>query len=196
VVDQVTRTNCKKCRFRKCLKVSFSLFVYKVNFFVFLQIGMKPGKVDVSRGRGNASQTFDKKRKSSTESTPYMPTKYPVNEIQSSEPSNEQEHILTNLYIEILAEECVLEESNLVDNFISRNNANQDFTSFCSLSISEPVVDFTLEEEFRVYELEAMKENLFDGCFKIFLGFPNFLENISKARTSLNQGESCGFSRE
>ena len=125
-----------------------------------------------------------------------MPTKYLVNEIQSSESSNEHEHILTNMDIEILAEECVLEECNLVDNLISRNIENQDSISFGSLSMSEPVVDFTLEEEFRVYELEAMKENLFDGCFKIFLGFPNFLENISRALTSPKQGESCGFSRE
>ena len=66
----------------------------------------------------------------------------------------------------------------------------------CVHYLSEPVLDFTLEEEFRVYELEAMKENLFNGCFKIFLGFPNFLENISKALKSLNQGETCGFSRE
>ena len=66
----------------------------------------------------------------------------------------------------------------------------------CVHYLSEPVLDFTLEEEFRLYELEAMKENLFNGCFKIFLGFPNCLENISKALTSLNQGESCGFSRE
>ena len=95
------------------------------------------------------------------------------------------------MYIESLAEECVLEESKLVE-----NNKYYDSTSLCTLSLKEPVLNFTLEEEFRVYELEAMKENLFNGCFKIFLGFPNFLENISKALTSLNQGESCGFSRE
>ena len=94
---------------------------------------MKPGKVDMSRGKGNASQTFVKKRKSSSESTPSMPTKYPENEIQSSESSNEYEHILTNMDIESLAEECVLEECKLVNNLISRNNEDQDSTSLCSL---------------------------------------------------------------
>ena len=54
--------------------------------------------------------------------------------------------------IESLAEECVLEESKLVE-----NNKDYDSTSLCTLSLKEPVLNFTLEEEFRVYELEAMK---------------------------------------
>ena len=78
------------------------------------------------------------------------------------------------MYIESLAEECVLEESKQVE-----NNKDHECSSLCTLSLKEPVLNFTLEEEFRVYELGAMKEILFDGCFKIFLGFPNFLENIS-----------------
>ena len=80
-----------------------------------------------------------------------------ANDSQSSESSNEHENNLANMDIESLAEECVLEESKLVEKLISRNNNDQDSTNFGTLSLKEPVVDSTLEEEFRVYELEAMK---------------------------------------
>ena len=39
-----------------------------------------------------------------------------------------------------------------------------------------PDVDFTFEEEFRIYELLVRKENLLDGMFEISLQFPKFLQ--------------------
>ena len=39
-----------------------------------------------------------------------------------------------------------------------------------------PDLDFTFEEEFRIYELLVRKENLLDGMFEISLQFPKFLE--------------------
>ena len=41
---------------------------------------------------------------------------------------------------------------------------------------SAPNLDFTFEEEFRIYELLVRKDHLLDECFEISLQVPNFLD--------------------
>ena len=98
----------------------------------------------------------------------------------------------SNIDICALAEKCVLEEIEHVEHHKELNTAVQAEPvphSYCtSRNKMIPVLDLTFEEEFKIHELEAMKENLLDGCFKIYLEFPNFLKCFSSVFSSLSLG--------
>ena len=66
--------------------------------------------------------------------------------------------------------------------FSSEVSDDAEAKARCESSLTEikkvppvPDLDFTLEEEFRIYELLVRKENLLDGIFEISLQIPNFL---------------------
>ena len=62
--------------------------------------------------------------------------------------------------------------------------------SDCSLrEIMVPEIGLTLEEEFKIHELDAIKENLIEGCFKTLdREIPNFQKCLSSQLISNSQG--------
>jgi hypothetical protein len=56
-------------------------------------------------------------------------------------------------------------------------------------NLMNPVLDLTLEEEFRIHELDAIKESLLDGCFKTLNRvIPHFQQICSSLLKALSQG--------
>ena len=89
--------------------------------------------------------------------------------------------------IETLAEKCVLDGKGL-KKFVEPSDIRVEKL--------QPSLRFTIEEEFKIHELEAMRESLLDGIFRIYLRFPNFLEFVSKPFSALSQGEELELSRQ
>ena len=91
-----------------------------------------------------------------------------------------------------IAEVCVLEEmeqNNFHENNFSENIENFESVNFCTLTCDIlPVMELTFEEEFRMHELEVMKEHLLNGFFKFLSDQPHFLEHLSKQLISLSLG--------
>ena len=102
--------------------------------------------------------------------------------------------------ISTLAEICVLDElensksveiTNMKQESISNvfytlpePNSDSPFTT-----LMNPVLDLTLEEEFRIHEFDAIKESLLDGCFKTLNRvIPHFQQICSSMLISLSQG--------
>ena len=104
-----------------------------------------------------------------------------------------------NFDISTLAETCVfdeLEQSKSVEfpaMAIEQEATNSVYYPLTSLM--NPVLNLTLEEEFKIHELEAIKESLFDGGFKALKReIPNFPEMFSSLLVSLSQGFSASVS--
>jgi len=74
----------------------------------------------------------------------------------------------------MLAEQCVVESES------TTHSSTEPHYIESLMGGPHAMIDFTIDEEFKVYELEAMKESLIDGCFKIQLSLPNFLGCVSK----------------
>lgn len=92
--------------------------------------------------------------------------------------------------IEILAEQCVLESETAAN-----SSTEQEYIESL-MGGPHGMINFTIDEEFKVYELEAMKESLIDGCFKIQLSLPNFLGCVSKIFIDLSKGQEITISKE
>ena len=98
------------------------------------------------------------------------------------------------IHISSLAENFVLGEIEQVEHHKIISTANietkPDPHSYCSLtSFMSPVLELTFEEEFKIHELDAIKENLLDGCFKaISSELPNVIKKLSLALIAKSLG--------
>jgi len=92
--------------------------------------------------------------------------------------------------IEMLAEQCVVESES------TTHSSTEPHYIESLMGGPHAMIDFTIDEEFKVYELEAMKESLIDGCFKIQLSLPNFLRCVSKIFKDLSKGEEITISKQ
>ena len=98
-----------------------------------------------------------------------------------------------------LAENCVLEEvlqfelPNIYER--SRHEVEQLQHNSYPLAITiNPGLQLTLEEEFRIHELDAMKENFLDGCFKsIIQEIPLFPKLFAFGLIGLSQDNHPSF---
>ena len=191
MVNSVTRTHCKKCRLEKCLR-----------------IGMMPEKVDRVGGKKASSvQTaegdFVNGEVEDIEEVEVMVLEALLSESSSSDREfSESYESSDRLDIGSLVEECVLEE-NLETNIVRCKQKNKFIpehigelmfevvktmkatSPYVSLH-NEPVFNFTLEEEFKIYELVARKDSLVDAIFGIKLEIPQFKMFILN---TLSQGE-------
>ena len=66
-------------------------------------------------------------------------------------------------------------EVKMYESFDSNTTISESFCTDINLVPPTLELDFTFEEEFRIYELLVRKENLLDGMFEISLQIPNFL---------------------
>ena len=115
------------------------------------------------------------------------------NEQASGNYDNTEDEV--NFDISTLAETCVfdeLEQSKSVElpAMVIKHKADSSLTS-----LMNPVLDITLEEEFKIHQLEAIKESLFDRGFKALQReIPNFQKMFSSLLISLSQGFSSSVS--
>ena len=124
LIDEVTRTNCKICRFKACLQVGLYYTCLSSVCFLPSQIGMKPEKVGGNKkGKSNMSPTYSL--------TPHL-----------KEAENRSEHLNQK------------EFNNRKTELIPQN----------------PNLKLTLEEEFKIHEMDAMKESLLNMCQMSILG--------------------------
>jgi len=175
-VDQVNRTNCKKCRFEKCLR-----------------IGMKPHKV--AKRKKKAEETLKaadigKQEKDSPKQD--LSSRSSTSSNYSYDGSFEDcfgELEEKTVDIAAIAEECVLEEIERNDVRKQTFSENFELVNFCTLTCDIiPVMELTFEEEFRIHELDVMKENMLDGFFKFLSDRPQFLERVTTKLISMSLG--------
>ena len=177
VIDSGTRTNCKICRLEKCLK-----------------IGMKPEKVDRVGGGHEKATTSVEIAEEAFLDDEVEDVEVTVSKAPSSESPSSERELLSESYeildMGSLVEDCVV-EANLETNHV-RCNQNNNFISEQIIEVmfevaetmeatspnitlpNEPVFNFTLEEEFKTYELLTRKDSLVDAMFGIKFEIPQF----------------------
>ena len=119
------------------------------------------------------------------------------NEQASGNYDNTEDEV--NFDISTLVETCVfdeLEQSTSVElpAMVIEHEADSSLY-FPLTSLMNPVLDITLEEEFKIHQLEAIKESLFDEGFKALKReIPNFQKMFSSLLISLSQGFTSSVS--
>ena len=131
---------------------------------------------------------------SPSDSSPHENISYYSN-AESEESTDDQK-----VDISVLAEQCVLEEVEQFEllQISSKSNSKIRPTHHNLYPLASSMnlnLEFTLEEEFKIHELDAVKENFLDGCFNtIIREFPSVPNFISAALLSLSQGRLPSFS--
>ena len=88
--------------------------------------------------------------------------------------TSNKEGDISHFDISKLVDDCFGEEENSDEMELILSHLNPESCSLSTMMIS-PKFDLTFEEDFRIHELMVRKENLFDGFYRIFLEFPNFV---------------------
>jgi len=190
VVDIVSRTNCKKCRLMKCF-----------------EIGMKTEKVAKRKNKPRKLKGIqdNEPKPIGVEEEEHLSTGSPV---ESNSSGDSYESVTEDVFLVIpdssgdntidicdIAERCVLEElsSNVnADEIMNTSNIDDDYTSntnFGSIMDLMPSIKFTIEEEYRLCELEATRDLLCKTVFETLSdGIPMFKESIGKLMLSRAMG--------
>jgi hypothetical protein len=153
ILDSINRTNCKKCRLRKCLEV-----------------GMLPEKVE-GRSTVKPGNCLSRVSHSSTNEEEDEVDEVTRQECNISSESSPQRCPETGDTEDGLNIERMMEESDFTLASLGTPSSSE------SLDIS-PTLHLTLEEEFKIHELMIRKEFLTDAMIQIFCEIPDFEENV------------------
>ena len=175
LVDKVNRTNCKKCRLARCFK-----------------IGMKGDKVAHRKNKPR------KKNKTGDGGDGDNGSQITIRiDISPGETLSESESTVTNggetVDICEIAEKCVLEELSTP---MTGGEAEADqLSSILQELLPSPLL--TIEEEFRICELEAAKEFLMVNIFRsLEQQIPNLKDGISMFFFAITMGFPFDFRKQ
>lgn len=177
-IDQVSRTNCKKCRLKKCF-----------------EIGMKSDKVAQRKNKPRKPKAVKSKPgEEDGVSSPSTSEGSPASFTSTDSKEQDQDFVQTQSNVDIcdIAENCVLEEmiSNVnVEEIECLNDVSQ-----LVFEVVPSATMLTLDDEFKICEMEAMKSTLFITFFETLReALPNFLKCTSLMLRSHSLGIQMPF---
>jgi len=201
-VDTVSRTNCKKCRLKKCLA-----------------IGMKPEKVDRVRKKRALKleelevKTEDTRENSESELSGAEAGSSPLQQVGLTErlvleplepvPRLSKWRSHPGVDLGRLAEECVAEGPSrvwpnpapLVESLSQSPTVNTIVQSRHPVIVfnSDPEFELTFEEDFRIHELLVRKDNVLDSFYSLVSQMPKFHEVFLNFTRLCNNPDQFSF---
>ena len=91
--------------------------------------------------------------------------------------------------LKVVSETKIVDIISLMKDVLEVENVCQSSPTQIEKVPSAPHLNFTFEEEFRIYELLVRKEHLVDGIFEISLQIPNFLGTWKEFLLSQRSGK-------